>query len=202
MKVSSTINKDTIKDLNHIIYVVGLILTIIGAIGSLLYLILTIAFPKIQELEILIVFVIPLVFGVTYLIVVKNTIKKNKDLNTQLELELGTDSFIATEIKNGETIASVKVFYKDIVKVKETKINYYLYPNYVSAYPVKKDALTEEELEVLKQNVAFCRMKAKSKTTQTNIPSTQNKIQTNDKTENLTKETVSESKQEIVDKQD
>lgn len=56
---------------------------------------------------------------------------------------------IAT-IKNGEIVGTQKLYYKDIVKIKENSEYIFIYPNKFNAFIIKKFNVNEEDSKAVR----------------------------------------------------
>ena len=64
--------------------------------------------------------------------------------------EFFEEYFTLESTKKEETVASLKVYYADVLKISETKRFLFIYPNAATAYPVEKKSFSEEEYALLK----------------------------------------------------
>ena len=65
-------------------------------------------------------------------------------------------------INNGEDVGTTKIYYKEIVKRKESKNYFFLYPNNVNAFPIAKSELSEDELKEVRKLLNIQEKKAKN----------------------------------------
>ena len=72
-----------------------------------------------------------------------------KDYFKESASSLNEEFMEVSSIKNGEVIGTSKIYYKDLVKVKETENYLFLYPNKTQAFAISKKISTEE-LSLLK----------------------------------------------------
>lgn len=87
--------------------------------------------------------------GVFYILLCKNAAKAALKLNRVEELEFFGDYFIEREYTDGEHTATNKVYYKWLVKIRETKNFLFLYNTRVTAAAVDKNSLPPEELNTI-----------------------------------------------------
>ena len=106
-------------------------------------------------------------FGLVFLISVRKTNKQaNVDdfINTY---EFEEDYFTVDSVKNGEQIATIKTYYNEVFKVKDTKQYIFIFPTQYTSYPVIKETFTQEEIDVLlgrlKQGVKERKLALKNK---------------------------------------
>lgn len=151
MKCRVQINEKLQKELNEKIWLTGLIMTIVGAIGLGLYVIVSAFFGEKLIIEMLfwaVLFVFAL--GVTYLFLVKSANKRAlKDIKTD-EIELFEDCYVEQTLKNEEVVGTMKVYYKDLIKVKETENYLFLYPNKMVASAIPKSEFSAEDFSKIK----------------------------------------------------
>ncbi|MBQ7798145.1 MAG: YcxB family protein [Clostridia bacterium] len=150
MKCSCEINQEVQIELNKKAKRNSIIALIVGLVGLLVY----ICIPTSVEyflLEILLwVSSFIFVFGIVFLVTINKANKKVIANKITAEFELEEGYMIVNSIKNGEQINSSKVYYKDIVKIRETEHYIFLYPNRQMAYPLPKSKLTNEEVTTLR----------------------------------------------------
>lgn len=139
------------KQLNSTKLKAAIAMTAIGGVGIFVYL-LTAFFPNITDAMVdwMLVFTIPLVLGLIMLFSIGKTNGAIKKVNIINEYEFNEDHIIISTIRSNEKVGTVKFYYKDFVKVKETKDYIYLYQNKMSAFPVDKNGLTETDLIILR----------------------------------------------------
>jgi hypothetical protein len=137
------------KELSKKIYKNSLIALIVGAVGLAVYIVLGTIFEN-YWLDLLLVFAIPFGFGLVFIITIKKLMKKVEDIN-QINEYVFEEVFVnVSTIRNGESVGTAKIYYKDLVKSKETQNYIYMYINKSAALPVKKENLTQDELIVLR----------------------------------------------------
>ena len=159
MKCSVKIDEKLQKELNEKTWLNGLIFTIIGAIGLGLYIIIGTFIENIILEIFLWVFAFLLAYGVFILILVKMTNKKSVNNNLTDEIELFEEYLIESTRKNDEVISTNKIYYKDLLKIRETENFLFLYPNKVSAVPISKKEFTSEEFSTIKLWVNSAKVK-------------------------------------------
>lgn len=150
MKYTCKINQEIQAELNKSSKRNSIIATIIGIVGLVAY----IALSMWKELFVfeMLLWISACLFGVgiAYIVLINKSNKKaaNSTMDGEYELE---ETFMTIKAhKDGEQISSAKVYYKDMVKLKETANYIFLYPNRQMAYPVPKNKLSAEELSLLK----------------------------------------------------
>lgn len=148
MKYTCEINKDLQTELNKSFKRNCIIAVVAGIIGLLAYIVI----PKEMLLMEILLWISSCAFGIGLVLLISiNTVnKKASDNKIVGEYELEETFMIINAFKNGEQISSAKVYYKDLIKTKETENYLFLYPNKQTAYPVPKNKLTPEELSLVK----------------------------------------------------
>jgi len=76
----------------------------------------------------------------------KNCVE-NKIINSY---EFDQEYFYVSTTKNGDNLGNMKIYYKDIIKVKETENYLFLYINRINAYPIDKATTSKEDLILIK----------------------------------------------------
>ena len=148
MKYTCEITQDLQKELSKSNKQKCIIALIISIVGIFAYIIVPI---ENLLLEILL-YTSSSVFAISLIILlsINKAIKKTSNNKMVGEFELEEKFFNSIAIKDGEQISSVKIYYKDLIKIKETDNYLFLYPNKQIAYPVPKNKLTQDELSLLK----------------------------------------------------
>lgn len=145
----SILNKKVQIELSKQPKINSIIAIIVGTIGLLLYIVLS-AFFESMLLNFMLLFAIPFSVGLTCLITINKTIEKFKNVDVLNKYVFESDFVTITSFKNNEQVGMSKVYYSQILKVKQTETFIFIYPNKTSAYPVVKQALSENELATLK----------------------------------------------------
>ena len=139
------------KELNKNLEIGSKISLIIGSIGLFVYIVLGV----VNETEpvwlnyILYPSAILFAFGLIFLISVNKTNKSANVIDTGNEYEFTEEYFTVDSIRNGEKIASVKVYYTEILKFKITTNYLFIYHNQLNAYPVAKENMLREDLDLI-----------------------------------------------------
>lgn len=138
------------SELLHPILVWAIVLTSVGGAGLFLMFAIYL-FTGFENFYIDLWLWICLVLGVTYFVLIAIGKKNNKKImEDETVYEFYDDYFTLTSIKNGEQMSTGKAYYKDMVKVKESKSYIFIYPNKAMAYPVGKTDLAAEDLAKLR----------------------------------------------------
>lgn len=149
-KCSVKIDEKLQREINEKSWLINLIVLIIGSIGLGVYIIVG-AFVEYAWMDILLwVFAIMFGFGLVMVISIRKINKKSAENNLTNEIELEEDCVSLSTIKNNEIIGTLKVYYKDLIKVRETENYLVLYINKQSAIPVPKKEFKPEELSTIK----------------------------------------------------
>lgn len=158
MKCTVKIDENLQKELNFKSWLIYLIFTIIGSVGLLAYIVIGM-FTESQVLEfILWISAFAFAFGIVMILSIKKINKKaiaNGFIDT---LEFEQDFCIEKTSKNDEVISTLKVYYKDLIKLRETKNYLFLYVNQAGAIPLPKNAFSNEEFETIKSWIDNARL--------------------------------------------
>lgn len=144
-KTATVINSEVQKEISKKAYIIWLTALIVGFIGLVAYIVLGIIFPNVSELDLLLFFSMPFGFGLVFVLTIKKQIKSVQTLNQVNTYEFFEDHVVVSTVRNMEVVGSVKIYYKDLTKSKETEKYFLLYLNNVSVLPIKKDGLKKEE---------------------------------------------------------
>ena len=146
MKYSIEINESLQNELNKKVKQNCKLAIIIGIIGLAFYIAVSMFFEHFF-LEILSwIFIAFAGGGIGLLIVVNRTNKKACERKLTAEYELFEDYMVVVSQKDGIEISTMKLFYKDVIKIKETENYIFLYADKQTAFPIQKNKLTPEEL--------------------------------------------------------
>lgn len=138
------------RELNERNWLISLISLIVGSIGLGVYIVIA-TFYENYFLELMLwVCAFAFGYGLVFLILIKKINKKAAQRNITISLEINEDLVIENDLKEGEVISTNKVYYKDLMKVRETENYLILYVNKASAVPILKSAFTPEELSTIK----------------------------------------------------
>lgn len=144
-KTATVINSEVQKEISKKAYIIWLTALIVGVIGLVAYIVLGTIFPDVSELDLLLFFSMPFGFGLVFVLTIKKQIKSVEKLNQVNTYEFFEDHVVVSTVRNMEVVGSVKVYYKDLTKSKETEKYFLLYLNNVLVLPIKKDGLKPEE---------------------------------------------------------
>ncbi|MDE7305939.1 MAG: YcxB family protein [Clostridia bacterium] len=154
IKISTKMDENMQKELSHKSFIFALVFTILGAIGVAAYIVLEVVSVFIELkggfFEILIVFAIFLGCGIALLILLNKAASLARNSHKVNVYEFFSGYFILSELLNGETVATVKIYNNQIIKSKETKNYFFFYVNSAAAYPVAKQQLSAAELNTLR----------------------------------------------------
>lgn len=143
--------KDVLKELHKTIKIWAIVLTSVGGVGWFILLADKILFNYTNSYFSLL-FILSFVLGISYFLIIGINKKNNsKMLEEESEYEFYDTYFIVKTFRNGEQLETIKTYYKDIVKVKETKSYIFINPNRIITYPVGKADLQAGDLLKLKQ---------------------------------------------------
>ena len=159
IKVAAAMTSAVQKSLNRTLFIISLVALIVGALGLAAYFALTVYFGVAAELtgnsayesladgfNPMLIFAVPFGFGLVFVIVIRVQIKNAaKQSDCKNEYEFFAGHLILNEYKSGIQVGKSKIFYKNIVKYKETQDYLFFYLVRTLAYFIPKADLTEEE---------------------------------------------------------
>ena len=151
IKVETKVDAEVQKILINKSFILSIICTVISLIGIVLYVINAI-FVKADDIgyPYLLLFIFTLLIGVMIIFITKKSMQmasKNDNVN---HYEFNEDFVNITTVRNGETVGTTKIYYKDFYKAKEKKELLLLYINYASALPIWKKNFTPEDLQTVR----------------------------------------------------
>ena len=150
LKCKVKIDENLQKELNQKLKNILTIALIISIIGLITYIAISL-FIEEKWLDVLL-WVFSIVFGYSLVMIVtiNKTNKKSVANNLSSEIELYEEFMNIISFKNNEQFATTKVFYKDIIKIKETQNYLFLYPNKAQAFAIPKSEFSSEEFSLIK----------------------------------------------------
>ena len=105
------------RELSKKSYNIAFVAMIIGAIGLLAYIIVGTIY-ELPILDIMLIFAIPFAFGLVYMIAIKKLLKKVEEIDSVNEYTFNETFFEVNTIRNGESVGSAKIYYKELYKSK------------------------------------------------------------------------------------
>ena len=154
IKSSTPIDERTIKELNKTPHTLGIVYTVGGAILLALWLIVLIAETLEGTYESFDLFLflgaVFLGLGIFMLASCNKLVKSSMQRKKVDEVEFFRDHMIVREYTNGEHTSTTKIYYKWIVKTKETHNYLFIYNTNVTALSVDKTQLTPQEFAAVK----------------------------------------------------
>ena len=160
-KTSVKIDRNVNQEINRKLKLGYLIGTIIGAMGLVAYIFLPFE-NKYMEYLLWIsgfVFAFSLIFFISF-----NKVMNKASLNVLInEVEINQDHCVSTIIKGSEVISTLKLYYKEILKAKETANYLVLYINNVNVVVIAKKDLSLEDLKLIKGCICSFNNKIKFK---------------------------------------
>lgn len=154
MECRVTIDKKVQNALNTKQKWISWIMLIIGAIGLITYIVLgTVRESKAWE-DVLLIFAIPFTLGLILLINVHRACIWSDRVKREQHYEFQEEKMVVTIYVQGECTGTSEVYYKTLIRMRETKEFLFLYPNKISAFPIEKAKLTPTEYAILKVWIA------------------------------------------------
>ena len=150
MKSSVKVDEKVIKQLNSNILKKGLIWTILSFSIILIYIIVSVFLNKNTNVLILSLMAFVSAVGILliwcYFKIKRDTLKENRTN----EVEFFEEYLESRVIKNEQVVATQKVNYNEIVKIKETEDYIFIYSTINNAFVVEKKQFTSQELVEIK----------------------------------------------------
>lgn len=143
MQIRTKIDGKMQKELLMWQIVCSWILLGIGIAGLVVYIGVYVGFDLKENYPLLIscsiVFAVGLVFVVSY-----NKIVKNAEVINKTNIYIISQEFMQIETEyHGEIQESSKLYYSDILKIKETKNYIFVYPDSTKAFPIEKKNVSD-----------------------------------------------------------
>lgn len=154
IKVTTVMNDDVHKELNHANYVLSVVYMVVGSVLLLAYIVVMTLFEDSPLFgDYFILCVLGAILLVTGILVFKGH-KKNLALMRSRqqveEHEFFGDHFICREYEFGEQVSVNKLYYGRIVRKRETKSFIFLYNTNVTALAIDKRTLDFNELTAIR----------------------------------------------------
>lgn len=160
IKIETQINADMQREYLRKLYIISLVSLISGCIGLAAYIVWVVLVTGTEAREpsimMLILFAVLFGFGLVFLLACKKTVKNTGKSGIKLEsCEFFNNYIIAEDYLGGEKVATVKIYYRQIVKRRETKNFLFIFLRPGAAIPVSKAGLSEGELNALRKLVGL-----------------------------------------------
>lgn len=150
MKSTVKVDEKVMKEFNSSMLKKGLIWTISSASITLIYIIVTVFLNKNINALILSLMACFLAVGILllwcYFKIKRDTLKENRTN----EVEFFEEYLESHVIKNEQVVATQKVNYNEIIKIKETEDYIFIYPVINNAFVVDKKQFSSQELVEIK----------------------------------------------------
>ena len=154
IKVETRLDENVQKEFMAKTFIVSLVCLILGSVGIVAYLTWDILSEfiaiKAPSIVILIVFACAFAFGLVFVISRNKLVKKARTENKTEVYEFFNNYVVANDYLNGEQVATVKIYYNQIIKRKETKNYIFFFVQTAAACPVSKAGLTDGELNAIR----------------------------------------------------
>lgn len=144
MVVFTPVNEENQRELTAVRRKTFLLAIIIGAVGMLAYVVLR-TFIESPVLDVMLIFAVPFGVGLVLYLVLNANIRQLAQKNYVNRFEFNDETLDISTMQHDEVIATYKLHYNEIVKVKETEKYYFVYIAKFSAYIISKENLTEDE---------------------------------------------------------
>lgn len=151
IKCSCLVDGSVQKEILKKQILISKILSIIGGIGSLLYIILGTIFENAPWAEYLLIFAGPLGIGIVLFVYYKKIIKKVQASPFTNEYEFKEKMLSVVSKNNSNEISSKgEIAYTNLLKLVETIDYLFIYVNQKSVFPILKSTLSEEDIKKIK----------------------------------------------------
>lgn len=150
VKTSTQLNERMHHQLNGASRGLGITLIVLGGLVLLAGFIILIASDN-DALTLFIVGGVFLTVGIFTVVSQASMVKQIRQTNRVEEAEFFRDYLIVREYADGEHVSTVKIYYKWLVRVKETSNYLFLYNTRVTAVPVEKSTLPINELNAVRK---------------------------------------------------
>ena len=154
IKVETRLDENVQKEFMAKTFIVSLVCLILGSVGIVAYLTWDILSEfiaiKAPSFVLLVVFACAFAFGLVFVISRNKVVKKARTENKKEVYEFFNNYVVANDYLNGEQVATVKIYYNQIIKRKETKNYIFFFVQATAACPVSKAGLTEGELNAIR----------------------------------------------------
>ena len=148
----TVINDKVQRQISKKLYISSIVCLVIGIIGVILYIVLSTIYQN-SWADLLLLFAIPFGFGLTFFITLDTNYRILKNTAMVNFYIFDDDYLFVTTIKDNENVGSSQIPYNSITKIKENKLYLFIYINKVSALPVEKASLSEEDIKYIKSKI-------------------------------------------------
>lgn len=159
IKVETRLDENAQKEFMRTLFIVSLICLVIGSIGIVGYIVWNVTSAILETYEpdivILIAVAVFFAFGLIFVLTYNKVVKKARTEDKKEEYEFFSNYLIANDYLNGEQVATVKIYYKNIIKRRETKNYLFFFVQTNAACALSKAALTKEELNTVRSLLGF-----------------------------------------------
>ena len=145
-KIDGKVQKEILKSS----LITALVFLIIGAIGTVAYLVLASIFDN-SWFDILLIFAFLFGFGLIFYITLNKTIKTAEQTSYTNKYQFNEEVLTITSFKDGQEISTATSKYELFIKIKETKNLVLMYPTKTAIYPILKSNLTEQDLTEIRK---------------------------------------------------
>lgn len=150
VKVSTPITEQAQKELNKTTRTLGILYTVLGSVAFVLFIVLCIAESYLDDVFLLLGLIF-LVGGIIILVSVSKVNKTALKFQKVDEVEFFLDYMIVREYTDGEHTSTTKIYYKWIVKVKETHTYLFIFNTRATAVALNKNNLPYQELNAVRK---------------------------------------------------
>lgn len=151
IKVTTPITEGTQRELNKSSRTLSILYMVLGPVFLVVGIAFLVLLPENPSGDGFCIFgLILLVMGIFLWLLVNKTVKSSNGYQKVEEVEFFVDHMMVREYTDGELTTTSKVYYKWVVKVKETANYLFLYNTRVTGVAIGKSALPLQELNVVR----------------------------------------------------
>ena len=150
IECETTIDSKVQKEILKNSLITSLVFLIVGAVGTVVYLVLATIFDN-SWFDILLIFAFFFGFGLIFYITLNKTVKTAEQTSYTNKYQFNEEELTITSLKDGQEISSATSKYELFEKIKETKNLILIYPTKTATYPILKGNLTEQDLTEIRK---------------------------------------------------
>lgn len=164
-RTSVRIGKELIERTGKPLRIILLVMLIVGAVGLVAWIAASATLESLYERgaysgdyslaesilnPLLWITTVLFTFGLIFSISLRLNAKKEFKVERENVYAFYERYFTVTDMREGEDLGTVKTYYADLARTRETKEFFLLYPNNATFFPVDKKLLKEEEIAALR----------------------------------------------------
>ena len=138
MQFRTKLDENMQKELIKVPSVIAFILSVVGLIGFLISVVMSIETESGLYISLLYFFGLLFVMGVVLIFTYRRLIKSFSKINKENEYTIFDEYMEIKTYYHGEVEATCKLYFSDVFKVKETSKYIFVYQNNMRAFPIEK----------------------------------------------------------------